>query len=341
MTRTTKNRLLWIAILVSGITVANYATHPHESYYQFFLQALYFIPLMLSGFWFGLRGAIATSGSITVVYLPFILSHWKEFSPDEFESLIEIVIYNVVAGVLGAMRDREMDRLRLLRNSERLAAMGRALSSLAHDMKTPLVAIGGFTRLVVKKLPHENPDRERLEIVIKETQRLEFMVKEMLDFSVDFRLAPADEDIREIVKESLAVVDEIASEKKVQLVSAADPALPLVKCDAMRIKQMLINLLTNAIDCSPPGAPVTVNAYRDEAGLIVDIVDRGAGIPHEHRHLIFDPFFTTKAHGTGLGLPIVKKIVDAHRGELLILDNADHGLTFRVKLPLSAAREAE
>lgn len=104
---------------------------------------------------------------------------------------------------------------------------------------------------------------------------------------------------------------------------------------------MLINLLTNALDSSPQGMPVTVNAYRTETDLIVEVVDHGAGIPQKQRHLVFDPFFTTKVHGTGLGLPIVKKIVDAHQGMLEILDNADQGLTFRVVLPLTTAKDTQ
>lgn len=335
----TKTKLVGIAVLVLGITLANYATHMSAPYYRFFLQALFFIPLILSAFWFGLRGAIATSGTMIVLFLPLVLRHWQEFTPDEIESLIEVVFYSIVALVLGALRDREKEQHLRLRNSERLAAMGTTLSSLAHDMKTPLVAIGGFTRLVWKKLPSEDPDREKLDIVIKETQRLEHMIMEMLDFSVEFRLAPAEERICQIIKESLAVVEEIAAVKKVKLESFADDRLPVVMCDAMRIKQLLINLLTNAIESSPEGAPVSLKASQNEAGLLIDVVDCGAGIPHRQRQHIFDPFFTTKAHGTGLGLPIVKKIVDAHQGVLEILDNPDRGVTFRVVLPLISSRD--
>jgi signal transduction histidine kinase len=120
-----------------------------------------------------------------------------------------------------------------------------------------------------------------------------------------------------------------------------DGKIPLLTCDGMRIRQMLINLLTNAIDSSPEDGLVTVQARFLGDGLVLDVVDCGAGIPRPQRPMVFDPFFTTKAHGTGLGLPIVRKIVEAHRGDLEILDNPDRGLTFRVLLPLFSGDDSE
>ncbi len=324
--------------MVGGISLATYVFHYSQVYYEYLLQALYFVPLIFSAFWFGLRGAVGTTALIFVLYSPFVLIHWRKFAPDELESLLEVVIYTFFAGVLGWLRDRDLAQQQRLRSAERLAATGKALSSLAHDMKTPLVAIGGFARLVLKKLPDEHPDRERLAIVIKETKRLEHMVSDMLDFSVDLRIEPASEEICCLVRESLLVVEEMASEKRIRLETRIEASLPPVTCDGMRIKQMLINLLTNAIDSSPEETSVTVNVHQNKSGLVVDVIDCGPGIPDGQRHQVFEPFFTTKAHGTGLGLQIVKKIVDAHQGKVEILDNPDRGLTFRVVLPAVSAQ---
>ena len=323
-----------LALLIVSITAANCVLRPGQVYVAFFLQALFFVPLLFSAFWYGFRGSILASVSIAILHLPFVIGRRQELTPDEIESLLEVMIYTMVAVALGFMRDRELERQRRLRDAERLAAMGRTVSSLAHDLKTPLVAIGGFARQVWKKLPEVDPDRERLSLVIRETQRLEHMVQDMLDFSGNLRLKRTEENIPQIAEESLAVVKEIAEEKKVQLRSRIDEPIPSLTCDGMRIKQMLINLLTNAIDSSPEGGLVTVQVRFHETGLVLEVIDSGAGIPRQQRHLVFDPFFTTKAHGTGLGLPIVKKIVEAHRGGLEILDNPDRGLTFRVLLPL-------
>jgi two-component system sensor histidine kinase HydH len=322
--------------LITSITAANCFLRPGQVYVAFFLKALFFLPLLLSAFWYGFRGSILVSASIAILYLPFVIGRWRELTPDDIENLLEIMIYIMVAVALGFMRDREMKRQRRLREAERLAAMGSTVSSLAHDLKTPLVAIGGFARQVWKKLPEADPDREPLSLVMRETQRLEHMVQDMLDFSGNLRLNRTPENIPQIAEECLAVVKEIAGEKKVRLQSRIDAQIPSLTCDGMRIKQMLINLLTNAIDSSPEGGQVTVRVGFYGNGLVLEVIDCGAGIPHPQRHMVFDPFFTTKVHGTGLGLSIVKKIVEAHRGGLEILDNLDRGLTFRVLLPLHA-----
>lgn len=332
-------KFILLGSLVVGITLANYFTHGRQGYYEYFFQTLYFVPLILSPFWFGLRGALLTSASISILYIPFVVWHWSVFTPEEFESLLEVLVYNVIAAVLGILRDREQRQLKRLRQSERLAAVGKAVSSVAHEMKTPLIAVGGFTRLVHQKLPQEDPDREKLSIVIRETQRLEKLIEEMLDFSSSLRLKPNDEDIEKLIRESFAIVELKAQEKRVRLESTLRNDLPPVTCDGTRIKQVLINLLANAIESSPEEASVTVEATRHDERIVIDVIDHGAGIPRELRDAVFEPFFTTKKHGTGLGLPIVKKIVEAHDGRLEILENDPDGLTMRVVLPASRVRQ--
>jgi len=324
--------------LMAGITAANIFLQPDKVFVAFLLQMLYFLPLLLAAFWYGFRGAILASASIVLLHLPFLISHRQELTPNDIEGLLEVAVYTIVAMALGFMRDRELQRLQRLQQTERLAAMGRTVSSIAHDMKTPLVAIGGFARQIWKNLPEVDPDRERLSLVIRETQRLEHMVQDMLDFSGNLRLTRVAGNIPQIAEESLAVVKEIAREKRVQLQSRIDGQIPSLACDGMRIKQMLINLLTNAIDSSPEGGLVSVQARFSGSSLVLEVTDCGDGIPHQQRHLVFDPFFTTKAHGTGLGLPIVKKIVEAHQGGLEILDNPERGLTFRILLPLEPGK---
>jgi len=222
-----------------------------------------------------------------------------------------------------------------LRDAESLAAMGRALSSVAHDMKTPLIAIGGFAHIVKNHLEESNPDREKLEIVLKETQRLENMVKDMLDFSKPLELDRSMEDIACLISESLTVVEAEAQKKNVEVQRELSQDLPAVPLDGMRIKQAVINLVMNAIDASPKGGIVKVFCHPKGGDLVIDVIDHGCGIPLDKRKEIFSPFLTTKKEGTGLGLPIVKKIVEAHRGKVEILDNSDGGVTFRVMVPVA------
>lgn len=328
-----------IAFLVAVTTVLHYHTRLGAHHFHVFYQGLYFLPVILSGFWFGLRGGLITSVTITLLYTPFTVMHWNGFSSSDFTNLMEMVLYNSVASMLGIMRDREQAKQKRLVESERLAAMGSAVSCLAHDMKTPLIAIGGFTRLVQKQVSREcrcdsSPYVEKLDIVIKETQRLENMVKDMLDFARPLELNRSSEDVGAIIKESLMVVEGEAEKKGVILHVPPVPALPFAPLDAMRMEQVLINLVTNAIQASPEGSTVTVEAHTEGNRLRIDVKDNGCGIPPEKREDVFRPFVSMKKEGTGLGLPIVKKIVEAHGGRVEILDNSGGGLTFRLFIPL-------
>lgn len=237
----------------------------------------------------------------------------------------------------GMWRVVERERAeKALRNSERLAAMGRALASVAHDIKTPLISIGGFTQLVQRRLEPGSQDYKAMDIVLTETKRLEKMVKDMLDFSRPLELERSPENVCGIVKETMEIVADEAHRKNVTVEAHLSECENLVSVDAMRMRQALINLVMNAIQATPNDGTISVNLSRTEQDVAFDVVDRGVGIPLKERPKVFSPFFTTKKEGTGLGLPIVKKIVEAHKGRLEILDNPDTGLTFRVLLPIAA-----
>ncbi len=226
-----------------------------------------------------------------------------------------------------------------LRESERMASMGRALSSVAHDLKTPLIAIGGFSRLVRNHLDPDSPDREKLDIVIKETERLENMVRDMLDFSRPLELNRSIEDLDRIIDEGLVILERVAEERKVAIRRPLAPWPIRTSMDGMRMKQVIMNLVLNAIQASPEGETITVQVVHDGRNPAIEIIDHGPGIPREYREEIFSPFYTTRKEGTGLGLAIVRKIVEAHEGRITLLDNPDRGMTFRVEIPHSPETE--
>lgn len=224
---------------------------------------------------------------------------------------------------------------RHLRESESLAAMGRALAAVAHDMKTPLIAIGGFSRLAQKRIKDDASVHDLLEIVVQETGRMERMVKDMLDFSRPLELELSKTDIGRLVAECLTVVEPLAGEKKITLTNGIAPVTLLTaSVDYMRIKQALINILTNAIQASQEGEEVIIGCDASRKNLAINVIDFGCGIPPDKKEEIFSPFYTSKKDGTGLGLPIVKKIIEAHRGRIEITDNPEKGTTFRVNIPL-------
>jgi two-component system, NtrC family, sensor histidine kinase HydH len=326
-------KITLIITLVTGISLLHYVTDQSRYYYHVFYGELYFLPIVLAGFWFGLRGAIPASLGITACYAPFIYWHWHGFSPDDFDRMLSVALYNLLAAFIGILKDRETIVQARLLEAKSLAAMGKSLAAVAHDMKTPLVAIGGLARRLQKKFKDDDPGLKKSEIIIRETDRLEKMMHNMLDFSKPLVLQFSKGNLNEIVQSSLIVVEGTAQNKEVTIESSISPELQAVALDAMRVEQMIVNLALNAVQASPQGEKVIIRTSIVEGDLVIDVVDCGSGISLDRRAKVFDPFFTTKRGGTGLGLAIVKKIVEAHKGSLEILDNSPKGTIFRITLP--------
>ena len=341
MEKGVRRRVILILALVAVITFSCYYTffqyqdYPEYVYYSTLFREIYFLPLILAGLWFGLKGALQTSLGVTALYIPFIVLAWgHHMSPVDFNRVIEIVVYNAVGAILGYMSDRETAREKELHEAESLASMGRALSGIAHDIANPLTAMGGFARLLKEKPGIGDDSMKKLEFIIQGTQRLEEMVKEMLDFSRPPEIRSTKEDMNRLVRESVEMLGHKAKAKRVEVRLELAPALPPAALDCAGMERVFLNLVSNAIDASPEGEPVLVRTAARGDKVFFEVTDRGAGIPPEQTKQIFAPFFTTKRHGTGLGLAIVVKIVEAHGGEVAVLQPSERGATFKVSLPL-------
>jgi signal transduction histidine kinase len=319
--------------MIGGIVYLHYFTLPHMLYHHTVYRMLFYLPLVLGSFWFGLKGAIYVSASVSIAYLPFAIREWQGFSFGDFHKLLEGVLYILIALILGFLVERERKKHRDLLRAEGLAAIGKALSEVAHDMKTPLVAIGGFASQISSKLGHENPHRKKLEVVIQETARLESMVKNMLDFGKPMEIQPTKTSLNELVQETVKVAQPMMRKTGVELKADLNPSLPFLFLDASRVKRVLLNLITNALQASPTGERVLVKTHPAKNWGVLEVIDHGCGINQEDRVSVFLPFFSTKKGGTGLGLAIVKKIVEAHGGEVSFHSNSRQGVIFTVRFP--------
>ena len=137
-----------------------------------------------------------------------------------------------------------------------------------------------------------------------------------------------------MIGQSIAVIADLTHERNVNILSEYSENLPLMCLDRLRMKQVLINLLINAIEASPDGETVTTRSFQNGGKLIIDVSDHGCGLPSVKKEEIFLPFFTTKERGTGLGLSIARKIIEAHEGSIEVLSNSKTGVTFRVMMPV-------
>jgi signal transduction histidine kinase len=326
-----------ISILIAAVLFLHYFTLPTHAYFHAVYRILFYPPLIMAGFWFGLRGALIVCAAVLVLFSPYVLMWWQGLSLEEFDTLMEGFLYIVAAIIVGFLSEREKKERGARIDAERLAAIGKTVSEVAHEMKTPLMAIGGFTKQVSRALKSGDPNQKKLNIVVKEAARLESMVKEMLDFGKPIDLDLSEENIDEILLRSAEISRPLAKNADVELELEANPnnsslVMPL---DVSRMQQVILNLMANAIQASPAGEKVRAKISTKKNEVILEISDAGLGIDEKDRDNVFRPFFSTKKNGTGLGLPIVKGIVEAHGGQIDFRPNPEKGVTFVLKFPLA------
>jgi signal transduction histidine kinase len=242
--------------------------------------------------------------------------------------------------------DRSLDLMRRLRQTENLAVAGKLCSSMAHEVGTPLNIIAGRAELMLRALPEDSPLREDLGVVISQIDRISKMIRTALD---PFHRREAQQTATQLtaLTEGLRpLIQHFARTHGVKLAIAIPAGLPPVLVDSGHLQQVLINLLTNAIEATPAGGHVEVSAAgqpeNGHSGVVVAVRDTGAGIPPDVLPRIFDPFFSTKpAHaGTGLGLSICRDLIRSNGSDIKVASTPGHGTTFTVWLP-EAGPDAE
>ena len=327
-------RLILIVLMIIALTGLNYFTYYGLTYEHAFYRILLYIPLVLGSFWFGIRGSISIALGTILLFLPYMMAHWHGLSLEDFHEILEGCLYFAIAWILGILVERERKRQRMLVETESLAAVGRTVSEVAHDMKAPLMSIGGFATQVSRALDADDPKQRKLRVIIEETARLETMVREMLDFGKPAKLQLIRTDLNELALEVMEAVRPIAEKARVVLDKDLDPLLCPLMLDRQKIKQALMNLVVNALEASPAGENVLIKTTGNSQAVNFLVMDCGAGIDPRDMEKIFEPFFTKKTKGTGLGLPIVKKIVEAHSGQIFSHPNQEKGVTFTARFPI-------
>jgi signal transduction histidine kinase len=223
-----------------------------------------------------------------------------------------------------------------LLQAERLSTIGKLAALLAHEIRTPLVSIGGFARRLLRATDDEDPRKEEMKIIVSEVARLERLVQEVLGYSRITRPEYEQADVNELIRNVVKSV-EGGLEKKhgVRFVLDLAPDLPVAAVDASQLRQALLNLITNGMDAMPSGGVLTVTSESDSGHIEIRVRDTGVGIAREHWGNLFSPFFTTKVTGTGLGLAIVSQVVENHKGSLRFETIPGQGTSFHIRLALN------
>jgi len=354
-------RLTVLLSLVLGITALHYLTTVQKAHFHDIYRRLYYVPIVLGGLWFALRGGLGTAIFVSILYAPHVVFQWGHNPTAAPEQYLEIFLYNVIGFLTGFLSQREQEqktrfqkaaerleesygKLRAqadlileieeqLRRADRLSALGELAAGMAHEIRNPLGSIRGTAEILRDGIDPADKRHEFAGILIKEVDRLNRVVRDFLDFA---RPAPVERgrvDLNEALREILALIGPQALNGGVRVELTAGE-LPPVPGDREQLKQAFLNLVLNALQAMPAGGTLAVSTAPVEGRVEVRFTDTGQGIPPEKLEKIFNPFFTTRQEGTGLGLAITHRIVQGHGGRIEVTSRIGEGTTFTVIIPL-------
>ena len=227
-------------------------------------------------------------------------------------------------------RQRQMERKML--QSERLAAVGQAVAHVAHEIKNPLMIIGGFTSQIKSILEREK-DINKIDMVLDEVARLERLIANLGDFTKEYKLVLRPADLNSVLRDVLNIMTGIFNEDRYHFEKNLSSETIEINCDPDKLKQVFINIISNGAEAMPAGGVISINTEKIDNGVEIRISDKGRGMTNEELNEIFEPFYTTREKGTGLGLAISYKIVHAHNGDIWAVSEPGKGTTFIVQIP--------
>lgn len=238
----------------------------------------------------------------------------------------------------GIVRDlSETNALReLVRNSERLAAMGQVVAEIIHEIKNPLIVIGGFARQLVREIEEDGRKRKKLGIIVNEIVGLEKLLQELRNLFLPRKPELLEVDLVRMLRSTGDLVEAECKKYKIRLGMDIGKEPLFVLGDEAKLKEVLLNLARNAIEAMKEGGTLVFSCHAKGQHAELSVSDEGSGISPSDMEKIFTPFFTTKTRGTGLGLSICKRIIEDHPGGSLTFESEPgKGTTFKIVMPLS------
>jgi len=229
-----------------------------------------------------------------------------------------------------------------MERAERLASLGELAAGIAHEIKNPIAGISGAMQVLMQDFEENDGRREIMEEILKQIERIDRDVKDLLSYAKTAEPELAPKDVGELINEAIFLIREPAMQQQVRIITAVAEDLPMVLLDEKLIQQVLVNLELNAVQAMPNGGTLTITARRrrepgEADSLAIEVRDTGCGIEPDKIDKIFTPFFTTRHTGTGLGLSISQNMVRAHEGRLEVTSEPGHGSCFVILLPLRGA----
>jgi two-component system sensor histidine kinase HydH len=336
-------------VTVGALTMLTLAFHYHPWTvtplfgHQHWLHAIHgrlcYIPIVVAASWFGLRGGLYTATAISVLVLPYAIGYVRD-SHDFVSEMTEIVFYFAIAILIGVLVEREFKARRKqqdaqlqMERSQKLSVVGQLAAGVAHEIKNPLASIKGAADILTDDDTSPADREEFKDILRNEVRRIDATVAEFLEFARPKETRFETLDLSKTLAATLRQIEAQAKREGLRLETNIQDGI-VVNGDGEKLRQLVLNLLLNAIQASESGEVIRVSLETRAAdGVRLVIVDNGTGIKQSDMAHIFDPFFTTRSSGTGLGLAVVKDIVDSHSGDIVIDSEPGRGTTVTIALP--------
>ncbi|MDA8098172.1 MAG: ATP-binding protein [Nitrospiraceae bacterium] len=355
-------RPIAIAVLLFVITVIHFTLGSGAAgLMHSILGHLYLVPIIMAAYWHGLAGGVAVSIASALLFSPHLFMHWHDPFLDIF-NYVEIFLYLLIGGTTGVLSQMERNQRRQyeqalvrldeshrklkeqteilfqteeqLRRADRLSALGELSAGMAHEIRNPLGSIKGAAEILRDDYLPEDPKFEFLQILLRETDRLNAIVQEFLGFARPKPPEYREADVNGIIESVAALTVQQAKKAGVVVALHPDRSIGIRNLDGGLLQQAVLNLVLNAIQAMNGGGTLDIATGCRDGILSISVADSGPGITPENKKKLFTPFFTTKNNGTGLGLAITYRIVQNHKGTIDVESEPAKGAVFTIRIPV-------
>lgn len=355
--------LIAIGLVIAILTIIHYTNYHYEVDYHILLQFAYYLPVIYAAMRFGPAGGIISSFIITLLFLPLMTHFQHTMTPAaKYTQWVEVGLINVIGWLTGFLTEEErkakrqyqhaltvqkelieklkqegQERERLegeIRQTERVTALGHMSAGLAHEIRNPL----GIMKVSIQLLAQEKVDdgvvTEYCRVLLEECERLNRLVSEFLSFARPIELVRERMTLGRLLDEGVSLLNPAFRQHNIVLKQVRGQVdEEEVEVDPDQIKQVILNILLNAIDAQGEGGAIQLEGVQQEGYVGFAVSDEGPGISPDAMPYIYDPFFTTKEKGTGLGLSVVHRILDQHGGKISTENRSARGVRVEILLP--------
>ncbi len=350
--RVTPIKLMIIIFLGLLVASLHFFTPIHVHSLHLIFDRLCYLPVILSAYWFGLWGGIGMGICMSLMHLTHIWMQWGgSFWGENLYQTLEAFVHLFLGLVTGFLSERflntsekleqsyrdlqEKTRLILnaeeqLKRTERIQSLAELSAGVAHEIRTPLSSIKGAADILAHSQLTAEQRKEFTDILVEESRHLNRIVNQFLDFARPKQLTELRCHLQGAIETVLELTEHQRKIHAITVSQSYESNLPAIVFDPDQLKQVFVNLITNAIQSMPNGGEIRITCKKVDKQAICWVEDSGTGIPESNLLKIFDPFFTTRKNGTGLGLSIVQKILQHHKAQIEVSNRKEGGACFQI-----------